>query len=59
LEGDGPWLADANGGGTAEVHSEGTSIRWLTANRGEHELGLRDGIGERLGNSSVAMRVRR
>jgi hypothetical protein len=51
-------MADANGGGTGEVHSEGTAIRWLTANRSENELGLRDDIGVRFGNRSVAMRRR-
>jgi len=57
LEGHGPWLADANGGGTGEVHSEVTSICWLTANRGADESGLRDGTGARFGKGSGSCAV--
>ena len=41
LEGDGPWLADANGRGTGEVDSQVTSIVWLTACCGIDESSLR------------------
>lgn len=41
LEGDGSWLADANGRGTGEVDSEVTSILWLTAHRADDRPGVR------------------